>query len=141
MKPRDLLTLVVIGAVVVIGGFALADAIRGKPRAERPSLTVGAETGIRPTPTIPVQTTPSRIPGPQTQREAPPGWPEGELDGTLTFTDAKTCDIRVIGLAGGRERPVAHFGSDCFLWAPPVGFGSPTGSGQLAGRPPSLPHR
>jgi hypothetical protein len=110
LKPRDLLTLVVIGAVVVIGGFAAADAIRGNPRPERTS-----------TPTTPVQTAPSRLPGPQPQPEAPPGWPEGVLDGALTFTDAKTCDIRVIGLAGGRERPVAHFGSDCFLWAPPVG--------------------
>ena len=99
-----------IGAVVVIGGFAAADAIRGNPRPERSSA-----------PTIPVQTAPSRLPGPQPQPEAPPGWPEGVLDGALTFTDAKTCDIRVIGLAGGRERPVAHFGSDCFLWAPPVG--------------------
>jgi hypothetical protein len=110
LKPRDLLTLVVIGAVVVIAGFAAADAIRGNPRPERTSA-----------PTIPVQTSPSRLPGPQPQPEAPPGWPEGVLDGALTFTDAKTCDIRVIGLAGGRERPVAHFGSDCFLWAPPVG--------------------
>ena len=110
MKPRDLLTLLVIGAVVVIGGFAAADAIRGNPRPERTSA-----------PTIPVQTAPSRLPGPQPQPEAPPGWPEGVLDGALTFTDARTCDIRVIGLAGGRERPVAHFGSDCFLWAPPVG--------------------
>lgn len=110
MKPRDLLTLLVVVAVVVIGGFAAADAIRGNPRAEGTSA-----------PTVPVQTTPSRLPGPQPQPEAPPGWPEGVLDGTLTFTDADTCNIRVIGLAGGRERPVAHFGSDCFLWAPPVG--------------------
>jgi hypothetical protein len=110
LKPRDLLTLLVIGAVVVIGGFAAADAIRGNPPPERTSA-----------PTIPVQTAPSRLPGPQPQPEAPPGWPEGVLDGALTFTDAKTCEIRVIGLAGGRERPVAHFGSDCFLWAPPVG--------------------
>jgi len=48
LKPRDLLTLVVIGAVVVIGGFAAADAIRGNPRPERSSA-----------PTIPVQTAPS----------------------------------------------------------------------------------
>ena len=79
-----------IGAVIVIGGFALADAIRGKPRTERPSLTVGAETAIQPTPTIPVQTTPSRVPGPQPQPEAPPGWPEGKLEGTLTLADSQT---------------------------------------------------
>jgi hypothetical protein len=70
---------------------------------------------------VPVQTTPSRVPGPAPQPEAPPNWPEGVLEGTLTLTDADSCDIRVIGLAGGRERPLAHFGSDCLLWAPPVG--------------------
>jgi hypothetical protein len=110
LKPRDLLTVLVIGAVVVIGGFAAADAIRGNPRPERAS-----------TPTVPIQTTPARLPGPQPQPEAPPGWPEGVLGGVLTFTDARTCDIRQIGLAGGRERPLAHFGGDCSLWAPPVG--------------------
>jgi hypothetical protein len=120
LKPRDLLTLLVIGAVVVIGGFALADAIRGKPRAERPSLTVGAVTAIQPTPTIPVQTTPSRVPGPQPEPEAPPNWPEGTLEGTLTFADAQTCAIREIGLAGGRERPLAQY-AGCQMWAPPVG--------------------
>jgi len=120
LKPRDLLTLLVIGTVVVIGGFALADAIRGKPRAERPSLTVGAETTARPTPTIPVQTTPTRVPGPKPQAQAPPGWPEGELDGTLTLADAQTCDVRQIGLAGGRERPLAKY-VGCQMWAPPVG--------------------
>jgi hypothetical protein len=120
LKPRDLLTLLVIGAVVVIGGFALADAIRGKPRAERPLLTVGAETAIQPTPTIPVQTTPSRVPGPRPQPEAPPGWPAGELEGTLTLADSQSCDVRQIGLAGGRERPLAQY-VGCQMWAPPVG--------------------
>jgi len=110
LNPRDLLTLLVIGAVVVIGGFAAADAIRGKPDA-KPSAA----------PTIPVQTSPSRLPGPQPQAEAPPNWPQGLLRGTITFTDAQSCAIRVIGLAGGRERPVAHFGSDCTMWVPPVG--------------------
>jgi len=110
LKPRDLLTLIVIGAVVVIGGFAAADAIRGDPRPERASA-----------PTVPIQTTPARLPGPAPQAEAPPNWPEGVLDGVLTLADAKTCDIRQIGLAGGRERPLAHFGGDCSLWAPPVG--------------------
>jgi WD40-like Beta Propeller Repeat len=112
LKPRDLLTVIVIGAVVVIGGFAAADAIRGKPRTEaQPAAT---------TPTIPVQTTPSRLPGPQPQPEAPPGWPEGVLEGTLTLADAQTCDLRQIGLAGGRERPLAKF-TGCQIWAPPSG--------------------
>jgi hypothetical protein len=112
LKPRDLLTALVIGTVVVIGGFAAADAIRGKPRTEaQPAATA---------PTIPVQTTPSRVPGLEPQSEAPAGWPEGLLDGTLTFADVQTCDIRQIGLAGGRERPLARY-VGCQLWAPPVG--------------------
>jgi hypothetical protein len=109
LKPRDLLTLLVIGAVVVIAGFAAADAIRGNPRPER-----------RTAPTVPVQTTPTRLPGPAPQAEAPPGWPEGVLDGVLTFADADTCSIRQIGLAGGRERPLAQY-RGCEVWAPPVG--------------------
>jgi WD40 repeat protein len=107
---KNLLSLAVIAAVVLIAGFAAADAIRGKPR----------EPSAAPT-TIPIQTGPTRLPGPQPQAEAPTGWPQGVLRGTLTFADANTCRIRVIGLAGGRERPVARFTSDCQLWAPPVG--------------------
>jgi hypothetical protein len=103
-------TVLVIGAVVIIGGFAAADAIRGKPRPEQQAAA-----------TMQVQTTPTRLLGPQPQPEAPPNWPEGILNGTLTLTDAQTCDIRVIGLAGGRERPLAHFGGDCSLWVPRVG--------------------
>ena len=99
-----------IGAVVVIGGFATADAIRGKPRPESSS-----------TPSVSVQTAPSRLPGPKPQPDAPKGWPQGVLRGTLTFTDARSCAVRVIGLAGGRERPVAHFAGDCSLWTPQVG--------------------
>ena len=105
MKPRDAL---IIAAVVLIAGFATADAIRG--RAEH---TVSA-------PTEGTQTTPTRPPGPQPQAGAPKGWPIGRLHGSLVFTDARDCRIRVIGLAGGVERPVAKFGGDCQLWAPPV---------------------
>ncbi len=99
-----------IGAVVVIGGFAAADAIRGNPG---PKST--------PAQTTPTQTSPSRLPGPQPQPDAPAGWPQGRFRGALTFTDARSCAVRVIGLAGGRERPVARFRGDCSLWAPPVG--------------------
>jgi hypothetical protein len=42
------------------------------------------------------------------------------LSGSLIFTDASTCRLRVIGLAGGTERPLARFGGDCQLWAPPA---------------------
>lgn len=109
MKPRDLLTLLVIGAVIVIGGFAAADSIRGKPRHEQQAA-----------PTVSVQTTPTRLPGPEPEPEAPPNWPEGALQGTLTFADAQTCDIREIGLAVGRELPLSRY-VGCQMWAPPVG--------------------
>jgi hypothetical protein len=122
LNPRDLLTLLVIGAVVVIGGFAAADAIRGNPGPERSSA-----------PTVPLQTSPSRLPGPQPQPDAPPGWPQGVLRGTLTFTDARDCSVRVVGLAGGRERPVAHFAGDCSLWAPPIGQRFAYGLGPSSG--------
>jgi hypothetical protein len=134
LKPRDLLTLLVVGAVVLVGGFAAADALRGKPAAPQAA------------PTIPVQTTPSRLPGPQPQAEAPGDWPQGLLRGTLTFADARTCRVRVIGLAGGRERPVARFKSDCELWAPPVGprlaygLGPPSGDGLAPFRIADLQH-
>jgi hypothetical protein len=110
LNPRDILTLLVIGAVVVIGGFAAADAIRGNPGPERP-----------PAATTPTQTSATRLPGPQPQPEAPAGWPQGQFRGALTFMDARSCAVRVIGLSGGRERPVARYRGDCTLWAPPVG--------------------
>ncbi|MEO8291083.1 MAG: hypothetical protein ABI649_08845 [Gaiellaceae bacterium] len=123
---KNLLTLAVIGAVVLIAVFAAADALRGKPAERRTTPTAS---------TTPIQTGPTRLPGPQPQAEAPAGWPQGVLRGTLTFADAATCRLRVIGLAGGRERPVARFRSDCEIWAPPVGarlaygLGPPSGDG------------
>jgi WD40-like Beta Propeller Repeat len=95
---------------VLLAGFAAADAIRG--RAGERSIS---------TPTSGVQTTPTRLPGPQPQASAPPGWPQGELQGTLVFTNAGDCRVRVIGLGGGVERPEARFGGNCQLWAAPVG--------------------
>jgi hypothetical protein len=68
-----------------------------------------------------VQTGPSRVPGPQPQPSAPEGWPVGTLPGALVFTDADDCRIRVIGLPGGVERPLARFLGTCELWAAPVG--------------------
>ena len=106
MQPRD---AIIVAAVVLIGGFAAADAIRG--RAEQSEVT--------PT-TSAVQTTPTRLPGPRPQPEAPPGWPTGLLQGSLVFTDADDCRVRAIGLAGGTERPLSRFAGDCQLWAAPV---------------------
>lgn len=98
-------------AVVLIGGFAAADALRGRANGTE-KTTPG---------TIAVQTSPSRVPGPKPQAEAPANWPLGALAGSLIFTDAGDCRVRVIGLAGGRERPLARFAGNCDLWAPPIG--------------------
>lgn len=102
MKGRD---LAIIAAVVLLGGFALADALRERAgEAVAPTgVTTATETG----------------PGPQP--EAPMNWPAGRIQGTLVFTDARDCRVRVIGLAGGRERPTGDFVSFCDLWAAPIG--------------------
>jgi hypothetical protein len=108
LRPRD---FIVVCAIVLIAGFAAADALRGHGGDAEPA-----------TPTsTPVQTTPTRPPGPEPQAEAPAGWPTGTLQGSLVFTNASDCRLRVIGLAGGRERPLARFAGACDLWAPPVG--------------------
>lgn len=108
MKGRDLLILV---AVTLVAGFAVADAIRGSGTNERRAETT----------TERVETGPTRRQGPQPQPDAPAGWRAGALASSLIFTDADTCRIRAIGLAGGRERPLTNFTSDCQLWAAPVG--------------------
>jgi WD40-like Beta Propeller Repeat len=107
LRPRD---LIVVGAVVLVAGFAVADALRGK--AEESEATA---------PTTKVQTGPTRLPGPQPQPDAPAGWPTGTLDGALVFTNADDCRIRVVRLAGGREQPLARFSGSCDLWAAPTG--------------------
>jgi WD40 repeat protein len=117
LRPRD---FIVVCAVVLIGGFAAADAIRSRANGsqETPSGTVSAQTSA------------TRLPGPKPQAEAPANWPLGALEGSLVFTDARDCRVRVIGLAGGRERPLASFAGNCQLWAPPVGDRIAYGLGQ-----------
>jgi hypothetical protein len=107
---------------VLIAGFAAADALRG--RADRSVQAPSTGAG---------QTTPTRLPGPQPQPDAPEGWPVGTLPGSLVFTDANDCRLRVIGLAGGRERPLARFAGSCDLWAAPVGQRLAYGLGPASG--------
>jgi hypothetical protein len=101
LRGRD---LAIVVAVVLLAGFAVADALR--TRAEQAEPTTSA-------------TTPTRR-GPNPQAEAPSGWPQGLLPGTLVLTNAEDCRVRVIGLAGGRERPIGTVLGDCRLWAAPV---------------------
>ena len=103
MKARD---LAIVAAVVLLGGFALADALRSS----------GEDLSAPST-----QSVPDGRDGPEPQADAPQGWPAGRLRGTLVFTDAEDCRVRVIGLGGGRERPAGNLVGSCRLWAAPIG--------------------
>jgi hypothetical protein len=102
MKGRD---LAIVGVVVLLGGFALADALRSG----------GDDTSAT------TQATPDGRRGPEPQPDAPEDWPAGRLRGTVVFTDARDCRVRVIGLGGGRERPTSDFFGTCELWPAPIG--------------------
>jgi dipeptidyl aminopeptidase/acylaminoacyl peptidase len=103
LKGRD---LVILGAVVLVGGLALADSLRdrGTGATEEPSPTTREG---------PDASTP--------QAEAPSDWPVGRLQGALIFTNAGDCRVRVIELGDGRERPSGRLHGSCRLWAAPVG--------------------
>lgn len=103
MKGRD---LAILAAVVLVGGFALADALRSRGGEAREATTGSTRTDRN---------------GPERQADAPVNWPLGRLRGTLIFTDAEDCRVRVIGLGGGRERPTSDFFGTCELWAAPIG--------------------
>jgi hypothetical protein len=102
LKGRD---LAIVAAVLLVGGFALADALRSRGEDVRETTeTVRTDRN-----------------GPEPQADAPVDWPSGRLRGTLVFTDADDCRVRVIGLGGGRERPTSNFFGTCELWAAPLG--------------------
>jgi WD40-like Beta Propeller Repeat len=103
LKGRD---LAIVAAVVLLGGFALADSLRGR----------GEERSV-----VTSETVRDGRNGPEPQPDAPADWPAGRLRGTLVFTDEEDCRIRVIGLGGGRERPVGELVGFCRLWAAPIG--------------------
>lgn len=103
MKPRD---LAIVAAVVLLGGFAVADALRSN----------GDESSTPPT-----QSVSDGREGPEPQADAPEDWPTGRVRGTLVFTDAEACRVRVIGLGGGRERPAGDLVTFCGLSAAPIG--------------------
>jgi hypothetical protein len=111
LKGRD---LAIVAGVVLLGGFALADSLRSRGR-DLSEPTAATETGPAPRP------------------EAPAEWPAGRIRGTLVFTDARDCRVRVIGLGGGRERPTGEFVGFCELWAAPVGQRIAYGTGGVRG--------
>ena len=94
MKSRD---FVLLGAIVVVAGFAVADAFRGD----------GGEV---------TTTEPAR-----TEVEPPAAFEPLPLAGSLVFTDARDCRLRRITMASGAETPLPFFAGDCTLWAAPSG--------------------
>ena len=103
VKPRD---LAIVGAVLVLAGFAVADALRGG--ASRPTPEARDPTGGT-TPTTPEDAEPVR------DRFA-----EIQLGGTVVFTADDDCRLREVSVATGVEFPLPRLETNCRLWAPPT---------------------
>ena len=121
MKGRDLLILL---AVVLVGGFAVADALRSEDDAER---VVERETTTNPAATTPTGATPDEELGrarfPQVNGAG----------GTLVITETGSCAVREFDLPTGLEFRNVVARSTCQVWAAPVtaklavGIGEPVG--------------
>jgi hypothetical protein len=118
MRGRDLL---ILAAVLLVGGFAVADTIRSG--AESPPRRTQAEG-----PTASAVTT---EPAPDDLGEATfPDVPGA--GGSLVFTQTGSCAVREVDLPAGLELPNAVPRSSCELWAAPVtarvavGLGAPS---------------
>ncbi len=119
MKGRDVL---ILAAVVLIGGFALADSLRSGDSPE-PSREAG------PTTTEPPTT--STAEAPELGRES---FPEvNGAGGSIVLAQAGSCAVREFDLPTGLEFPNVVARSTCQLWAAPVtakvavGIGEPVG--------------
>ena len=119
MRFRDL--ILVLG-VVLLAGFAAADALRSR-----------GETRSRATTEARGETAAEAEPNAPELQETPPGYPVGVLRGTLVLTDAEDCRVREVSLAGGSERPLPRLAGDCRLWAAPRGARLAYGLGGGAG--------
>jgi hypothetical protein len=121
VKGRDLLILL---AVVLVGGFAVADALRSEDGAER---VVERETTTNPEATTPTGATPDEDLGrarfPQVNGAG----------GTLVITETGSCAVREFDLPTGLEFRNVVARSTCQVWAAPVtakiavGIGEPVG--------------
>ena len=121
MKGRDLLILL---AVVLVGGFAVADALRSGDGAER--------SAERPTTTNPTTTTSVIEPPDEDLGQA--RFPQvSGAGGALVITETGSCAVREFDLPSGQELRNVVARSTCELWAAPVtakvavGIGEPIG--------------
>lgn len=107
MKGRDLL---IVAAILLVGGFAVADALRSdESRLEaRPTTTGAADTSTAPSDVDDGDVGRAFFP---TVRGAP---------GSIVLTDTGSCAVREFDLPSGLELPNAVGASTCQLWAAPV---------------------
>jgi hypothetical protein len=121
VKGRDLLILL---AVVLVGGLAVADALRSGEGDEQASE--------RPTRTNPTETT--SVVEPPAEDLGQARFPQvNGAGGALVLTETGFCAVREFDLPTGLEFPNAVARSTCELWAAPVtakvavGIGEPVG--------------
>jgi hypothetical protein len=107
MRGRDLFILV---AVLLIGGFAVADAIRSEADSTQPPTETEATTTTSVVETVP--------PPPDLGRATFPSVPEA--GGSVVFTQTGSCAVREFFVPTGQELPNAVARSSCELWAAPV---------------------
>jgi hypothetical protein len=104
MGGRDVL---ILAAVLLVGGFAVADSLRGEGTPTRPEA--------RETTTAAATTAPNDV---QLGRRKFPPLPG--VGGSVVFTDAEGCAVREVALPGGDELPNVVRSSSCELWPAPV---------------------
>jgi hypothetical protein len=120
VKGRDLL---IVAAIVLVGGFALADALRsdGERLEARPTTTDRADT----------PTTTSAVDDGDLGRAFFPT--VSGAPGSIVLAQTGSCAVREFDLPTGLELPNAVRASTCQLWAAPVtakvavGIGEPVG--------------
>ncbi|HYY76535.1 MAG TPA: hypothetical protein VE644_09480 [Gaiellaceae bacterium] len=116
MNGRDLL---ILAAVLLVGGFAVADAIRGGAESARPETRSEEPT-----------TRQSVVPSPPDDlgRTRFPG--VSGAGGAVVFTQPGTCPVREVDVSSGLEFPNVVSRSSCELWVAPVTAKVAVGTGQ-----------
>jgi hypothetical protein len=120
VKGRDLL---IVAAIVLVGGFAVADALRSDEQRVEPRATT---TGRAEAPTT------STVDDGDLGRAFFPTVPGAP--GSVVLTQTGSCAVREFDLPSGLELPNAVQASTCQLWAAPVtakvavGIGEPVGN-------------
>jgi hypothetical protein len=118
MKGRDLL---ILGAVLLVAGFAVADALR-------------SEGSSLPTPQTQAERTTTRSVITEPEQPADLGrasFPEVlGAGGSVVFTQTGSCAVREVDLPTGLELPNTIDRSSCELWAPPVTYRVAVGLGE-----------